>query len=935
MGYLSLFALALKRIRNRWGLTLLSLFGIALTVGIIASIPIFIDAVGLRILQKELERHAFGNQNPPVAMRYYRIPNAPDVMTMQQAMDTGDWLAAMTAREVGLPVARRHIQIGSHALNMRALPDNTRYKERDLRQVRINCIVGVEEHIEISEGEPFSAADNSNQLLLWASPKLRDSLGLQIGEEFELFNYNAVRPDVPVKFRFAGVWRAKDPTGAFWYRDPHDLLEDEFLTSVGAFARFVAPIMPTQIDFSFWYIVLDESRIRFDRVDQYAKGVYVAQAKGEGMLPSIKVDRTPIEPLKDVQLRTQILQLLLFGFSLPVVALLLFFIASISSIAVRYQQNEAAILMSRGASRSQVFLISTFEGLILLAISTPLGILASAVLSQVMSLNTGFMTFDRPEPLPPAMQALDWRLVGLALGISLVARLIPALRNTRRTIVTYGRERARNSSAYTALRVLFSLIMVIATAYGYNQLRARGTFGMVSWQPGGGAKNDPLLFLTPTLFIVTSAWLIAQLFPLVMRIPDFFGRFARSPAIYLGLRNLARESAPYTAPLFVLATCLSLGAFEASVARSADTWLVERWQYKVGADYSFTLGTKSEQGMVIGKDAWLLPIAQFRKLPGVTDATRVGDYTTITSIGKMPKMRLIGIDRMDFARVAYFSESYAPEPLGDLLNRLAVNPSGLIVSPTFLQRTGLNVGDKLPLDVQFEADIQRIDFMIVGIYYYFPTVYENKTMALIGDLDYIHGQFGGISPYSLWLRTTPDMDEQLLKDTLDNWQVVPVNELNGRKLLAEDQQRLERVGIFGNLTVGFLSGSFLAWLGLLIYTFASLISRVRRFTILRALGLKIGQVLATVSIEYLGVIVYGILCGAAAGVAASKLFVPYFQFTEDPSTQIPPFVPQIAWEQITWIVLVYFAVLSIAEFIVLLRLTRREVFQALRLGDEE
>ena len=146
---------------------------------------------------------------------------------------------------------------------------------------------------------------------------------------------------------------------------------------------------------------------------------------------------------------------------------------------------------------------------------------------------------------------------------------------------------------------------------------------------------------------------------------------------------------------------------------------------------------------------------------------------------------------------------------------------------------------------------------------------------------------------------------------------------------------MERVGIFGNLTVGFLAGSLLAWLGLLIYTFASLIGRVRRFTVLRAIGLGLNQVLATLSIEYFIVIVYGVLVGALAGVATSQLFARYFQFTEDPTIQVPPFRPEIAWTQIQWIVLAYLAVLVVAEVIVLVRATRREVFQALRLGDEE
>ena len=343
MAYLSFLVLALKRMRSRWILALLSLVGIILTVALITSIPVFTDSVGFKILQQELARYAFGNANPAVALRYYRVPSAPETMTMQQVLDTGAWLRALTIQEVGLPVDRSYTQIGSHGLIMRALPDDPRYRDRDLRQVRANCVPDVEPQIEIIEGRPFSDADTSDELLLWARPELLEKLGVKTGEEFELFNYNAVHPEVPLRFRVAGTWQAKDPNGAFWYRDPHDLLAEEFLTSVGAFSRFIAPYMPQQVDFTFWYFVLDEGRLRFDQVDRYTKGVEIAQLKAESMVPSLRVDRTPVEPLKDVQMRTRVLKRLLFGFNIPMIALLLFFVATISSIVVRYQLNETAV----------------------------------------------------------------------------------------------------------------------------------------------------------------------------------------------------------------------------------------------------------------------------------------------------------------------------------------------------------------------------------------------------------------------------------------------------------------------------------------------------------------------------------------------------------------------------------------------------------------
>jgi putative ABC transport system permease protein len=456
----------------------------------------------------------------------------------------------------------------------------------------------------------------------------------------------------------------------------------------------------------------------------------------------------------------------------------------------------------------------------------------------------------------------------------------------------------------------------------------------VTWQADAEAVNDPLIFLAPSLFIVAAGFVAALLFPLLMHIADALGQFL-SPSLYIGLRELARQTGAYTSVLFLLVFCLGLGTFESSIARSADSWLVDRLRYQVGADYSFKQGTAPpESSGPTGVDSWLMPVDEYRKLPGVTDATRVGHHTALPLPEDLPSIDLLGIDRLDFGRVAHFRRDYADLTLGELLNRLALEPNALLITADYLERATLSVGDTLPLDVYIEGTAKRMEFTIVGTIDYFPSLYPAEGPIGVTDLDFIHDQCGGIQPHSIWLRTEPATDIENLERELERMGVVAVNERNFRAMLTEDLQRLERVGIFGNLTVGFLSGSLLAWLGLLLYTTASLVSRVHRFTILRAIGLRTRQILATLSVEYLFVIGYGILAGAGIGVAASRLFVPYFQFTDNPSLQVPPFIPHIDWQRLVWIAIVYFVVLTISEIIVLASATRREVFQVLRMGNE-
>ena len=938
MRYLYILRVLLKRARVHGILTLLSLLSTLLITSLIASIPVFTDSVGLSILHEELAARAQGNARPIFALRYYRVPSSPEPMTVQEALDTGLWLGSMTARSVGLPLARSYTQIGSHALTIRALPDDTRYAERELSQVRINCIPDVEEHISVIEGRPFEQAAGADLLLVWARPELLAEIGVQVGEEFELFSSRALQPDQPTRFRLAGIWQARDPSGPFWYRNPHNLLENELLTSVEAFARFVSPIMAERIDYTFWYSVLDEGKIRFDRVDEYARGVEVAQIRAQRAYPNMRIDRSPIGPLREVQKRTRVLQRLLFGFSLPMIVLCVVFGAAVSSISARYARREMAIVVSRGTSNLQVFVLNAIEGLAITIPGVALGLLATPALVRLMSYNASFLGFDHSDPIHIATQALDGRLALVSGAVSLSVRLLPALRAHRTSIVSYGRERARPSRVSWAGRVTLTTLLVATTVYSLQVVRSRGTFGMLSWAVDeAGGSGDPLLFLSPTLFVLSLGAVMGQVFPVLMVLPNLLARLWSGTTVFLAVRTLAEESGAYSLPLLLLIVSGCLGGFYASIAKSADAWLVDRWRYQVGSDYSFRQSVEPSSGFgaMVGEDSWLLPISEFLDLPGVTDATRVGAYPAAPPVGTGQKIRLLGIDRHDLSRVTYWRDDYAGETLGSLLNRLAGEPDRLLVSNAFLEDTSLEMGDRLILSVIFEQGVQDVPFAIAGSFESFPTMYEDEATVAVANLDYVFDQIGGIQPHTIWLCTEPDTDGRELWLAIEEMGVVPVGELDSREMIREDQQRLERVGIFGNLSVGFLCGILVAWIAVLAYAAASLLDRAHRLTILRALGLTKSQSLATATAEFVVVVAYGVLGGVLGSILTSRVYVPYFQLTPDTASQVPTFRPLIAWQTIGWMNLAYLGLLLVAGIGMTSRILQRDAFQTLRLGDDE
>jgi len=938
--FLAYFALTLKlaanRLRNRLGLTILSLIGISLSVGLVVSIPVFSELVSRLVLRQELTDFASVNDRPLFTLRYYTLPSTGWPMKVSEVETNGLWLADLTRREVGLPITYSYTQVESPGLLFKPGTSDTeggtgRSTGGSVTFFSVAFIEGAEQNLEVVAGAPFETAEDSPYLEVWVQAPLAAKLGLNVGDQHRL-SYFAAGEQEPIPVRIAGVWEPKEGSEGFWYGDPTKTLQDHFLTTREGYIRFVEPRVYEGTGFNFWYYVLDDNRMELDRVEDYAHGLEQVRRLSGERLPRAGLDLSPIDPLRQAAKRKGMLSTMLYGMSLPVLGLLFFFLGLISSIAVRYQKGEAALLSSRGATGFHILGISLAESLILAIIGIPLSLLTGYGLSRLAGLANDFLSFGSRDLPQTGLMGMDVKFFLAALGMSMLTRLLPALGAARQSVVDYNRSRSRPTVSPPWLRLTLVVPLVGATVYAYRQLDLRGTLGMLSWEPSGSPLQDPLIFLAPTLFFFAAALLVASVFPLLMRAADFAAARLFSVPGYLGFRNLGREGGQYANALFLVVLCLGVGAFQASMAQSANRWFVERLQYRVGADFSFKIVTEESSG------AHLLPVTDYLQVRGVEDAARVGDYPADfkpPNASRSTKIRLLGVDRADFQRLVYWRGDYADESLGEMMNRLALVQDGVIVPRQALGQTGLQAGDKISLDVSVDYERRRMEFTIAGVYDYFPTVYALEQPAVIANLEYIFEQAGMTLTHGIWLRTAPGMDTKRLTDEARGLGVSITQVRDLRGMITDDTARLERVGIFGMLSIGFLASAGLSILGLLMYISASLSSRLQRFAVLRAIGFSLNQLLTVVTLEFVTVILYGVGGGSLLGIAASVLYVPYFQLTEDPSLPVPPFIAEIAWREIGQFSVVFAVLLGAAVAALLYGVARRQLGQALRLGDQE
>lgn len=937
--------LALKRLRSRLGLTVLSLLGVILAVGMVTSIPIFTQAVSFIVLRSELEELGQLASRPPFAVRFYFIASAKQPLSLASVSDMEARISRMLSTKVGLPIKQSITTVETLPLTMRSAPGSQLYIDKTnagLEQVTIDVVSSIGQHIAVYEGEPFGEATRGERIGVWVCKTLKDKMGLQVNEEYDLVPQGAGEL-IPVYI--AGFWRATDSHEPYWYQDPDTAMSKVFLVSRPVFESAVQPRLAEQSGFNSWYFILDEQALGIDRADASAAGLEKSINALGAMLPGLTMDYSPLQPVQRYIQRRALLSVLLVVFSLPAMGLLLYFLLLVSTTIVRFQTEEMAILASRGAGSRYIVGVSAMETLLLIAAGVPLGALLGYTLAYAMGYTLSFLDFINRPPLPVSLTGVDGRMLAVSVLMLLAARLIPAWQTSRASIVGALRERSRQISSGALSRLALDVPLVVISLYAYQHLKERGTLGIIGWEPSGDPFRDPLLLLAPSLFIFTTCLVLAHLFPVLLRPLDALGGHLPSFPGYMGLRQLLRQSEQYTSALFLVLVCLSLGAFYSSLALSLDRWLTAHIYYQVGADYTFKQGIRivpgespgvnrrGAQGEIYG--SWLLPATDYLDMPGVLAATRVGAFDATASQARQNKGRFIGVDRLDFPKVAFFRPDFATAPLGELMNRLGMYPNGILVSQSFLQTNNLTEGQRLDLEIKTDTALQKVGFVIVGVFRYFPTMYPKQGEAFVGNLDYLFQQIGGVARHSIWLQTALTADTPAIQRRVQDMGVEVESQADTRFNIVQDEDRVERIGLFGVLSIGFLSGTILSGVGLLVYTYASLQGRLGQLSVLRAIGSQLSDVLMMVGIEYLGVIAYGVVAGVAAGITSSYLFVPFFQFSSDPDTALPPFLLQVAWGKTFLIAIVFAVALVLSQLIILHNLTRKEFFQMLRMGQHQ
>ncbi len=951
--FMAVFLVAARRLWHQRGLAFAMLLGLTTAVAVAVSIPIYADAVSYRILNERLYKDV-EEQGPPFSFLFRYVGSWSGYLEWEDTQPADEYLTDWAAPMLGLPLDTlvRHYKTD----RMRLFPSSKAvYQDptRPLSYVSLGFISDLESHVEMLDGHfPNPVANNTDPIEVMISTKLVEELGMQVGEEYIIYYPEPLASDSAVQtifqhpVRIVGVWQARDPTEDFWfYRQA--AFDEVFLIPEASYAQ-MGQGMRGEVGLALWHVILNGDDVRSTDVGPLLARIAILRNKATAILQDIDIARSPEADLINYSRTVYLLTISLYVFSVPILAIVLYFISLVSGMVVQRQRNEVAMLRSRGTTTSQVVGIYVIEGLIIGALALVLGSLLGERTAQVMGLTRSFLLLENRAFLPTTLSWSSLQFGLIALFVSLLASIVPAVNASRDTVVTYKQEQARSLRAPFWQRAFLDVLLLVPALYGYYLLEQRGTISFLETGGETGSPfSNPYLFVVPMLLVFSLSLLCIRVFPWVMNVLAWLANAWRGVVPVLALRHLSRTARHYVGPMLLLILTLSLAVFTASMALTLDESIVDRAYYDVGADFRLIeLGESTETGFGgfggaapagdeedEGPDWLFLPVSEHENVPGVEHAARVWSREVSARVGgSSVKGTLVGVDRIDFPRVTYFRRDFAPANLGALMNALAVRDDAILVSRKVLADYRLDVGDQIEVTIPV-GSTPKVNFRIAGVIDYFPQQYPEEHEFFVANLDFIFNSVGGMYPYDVWLKTDPSLTtEELLEGTKDLG-ILVMRTYNAREEIDEEQLRPERQGVFGLLSVGFSAAAFLTLLGFLIYSLVSFSQRYIELGVLRAIGLSVGQMGIFLIAEQLTLVATGALAGTAVGVLVSRLFIPFFQVQSGEHPFTPPFVVQIAWQEVAYIYAIFGAMFVLAVIALLISLRRMRVFEAIKLGE--
>ena len=808
----------------------------------------------------------------------------------------------------------------------------------------------LEQHTTMLSGKMYQnqvSADGTLEAVI--SQKSMSKLDLMIGDVLELRKFQNDKGN-PVKVKIVGVFSNKKEEDTYWVQSPSDYYMELFISPKVFESSFLNLKKQSLVMTTTWHLVFDYKQLASEQIDSLVSETEDILEETSGQYNSRIDEPAYMEVLREYQTAAKKVTTTLLILQIPVLALLLAFIFMISRQMLDLEQNEIALLKSRGSSKKQIILMYLLQSTILSAISAVVGLPLGYFLCKALGSTNGFLEFIQRKALHITLGPSVFLYMLAAMAVSIAFMVLPVFRDANVTIVNVKHNKNKKSKNIFQ-RVYMDVILLVVSLYGlYNFTQQEDA---LMTQMLEGESLDPFLFICSSLFIISASLVALRIQPLLIRLVFLIGRKHWKPSFFASFLQILRTKGKQSFMMVFLMLTVALGIFNATVARTILSNSESNIRYENGA--TLVLEEPWENNSVFATDnpdielSYTEPdFSVYEDMKGVKHATKVYEEDKITtSLGKKMsenevKTSLMAIDTKNFGlTVSDFDPTLLPTHLNNYLNAMAGNPDAVLLSSNFQKKMGVKLGDKITYTNTDKKDMTGI---VYGFFDYFPSYVEqthelNEQETLVTTDNYLIvanlasvQQTIGVKPYQVWIQT--EGSSQFIYDyAKKNGIEYTAFEDVASKLVDVKNDALFQ-GTNGILTMSFIVILILCCTGFLIYWILSIRQRELLFGVFRAMGMTKKEIIQMLINEQIFSSGVSILIGTGLGILASTLFVPLVQIFYASTDQAVPL--QVVFQAVDMVRL--FSVIGIVIVICMVVLgkliSKINISQALKLGED-
>ncbi|MFD0616406.1 ABC transporter permease [Paenibacillus sp. GCM10027629] len=946
MGIPLLRFLFRKMWNTRW-MTLSTLLGLVVAVSFTVSIPMYADGSLKRVVAKSLQEKSDGLPAGSLLLRYQAPGGTKTDINSLKSVD--DFIREQVPIEIGFPHQVYVSNKGIRATEISPV-DSTKVDTSRVRTMGLGSLTGLQDKTEIALGKMYSDSHDGDTVEAVILDEAMYRNDLHVGDVFEYPVYSGL--DLVLKVKIVGTVKAKDDTDAYWYQGQESLM-NTFFISDKVFNDYILKESKVPLNQASWYYAFDLREVKTSQLTPLGNTLDRLKIELYQHLKDTKMEMSFADVLDEFKVQSLQLQTLLFTLAAPMIAMVFYFIAMNARQALDKQRSDIAVLRSRGAGTRQISMMYLIEGVFLGIIALIIGPFVGWFMAKSIGSANGFLTFVDRQSIPVGLNSQAIIYGAVAVLIAIIASVIPAVVFARASIVSYKQKLARSDQKPFWQRWYLDIVLLAIAGYGYYMFNQRQLLTFQTGMTTDQLQVNPFLFFVPALSIFAFGLFFLRLFPWILRFVTWIAKKVLPVPLYLTITQLSRSATSYYPLMILLILTLGLGVYNASAARTIDTNSTERTLYKYGADvimqavwegYSEVNPDDQKNGGGKGgqpgggqgqKPSKIIynepPFEVFKHLKGVEAATRVLETKGSVSVSgtSIGNGNILGIDNVDFSKVAWFRNDLFPVHPFNYLNLLGSYENAVIIPTNVAKKYQIKPGDVVNISLQN----QPVEFVVVGVLPYWPTQYPKQTPFFITNLDYIYDQVPLI-PYKVWLKMEPKALVAPLIDELakNNIELATIDDV--RTELVKQNKHPQRGGVFGILSLGFLVSVIISLIGYLLFWFFNLSGRVVQFGVLRAMGLSRKQLTGMLLLEQIFTAGLSIVLGVLIGKLSSILFLPFLQTTENVNMQVPPFRIVFENKDTTQLYIVVGVMMLTGAALLFMHIRRLRVHQAVKMGEE-